>query len=298
MKILTLLSLFLVMGSSYAQQETTTPNSKLDKNSAPVAPAVFYSSSAEDKTIRPADIDVEVPVYLPRKEVEKVFKAIKESLFFLEVNPLRMSGGSLDFNSNNSVDSHRELELDYSSFNFKLMPLDFKFGFENEGWGSFAEVLIEDGNENSELVVFGKAAGHKIGGGLVVKVTSEELTATSSGVARVKAETKSTELGAYFYASFSLVNNDILNLDLWNKFGGGYERSQSSGTKVKGVFFKINPGIDMMFKINSKLMIGSGVEFSYTRLGGDIEITGLKSLSGVGNTFEYELNFIKTKFLF
>ena len=272
------------MNSAHAQ-EVVVETPKVVEKSAPV-----YSM--------PAPIEVDVPYYQPRERVEKIYTVIKDSEFFFEINPLRMSGGSSDFESNHDAVNGPELEMDMSDFNFKLMPLSFKFGFENTNWGSFAEVLIQDSTQHSELVVFSKLGAHKLGAGFSLNMTESELKAKSNATTIVKEKIESTELCAYLYASFKLVDNETLSLEQWTKFGGGYEKVQSDGVKVKGVFMTINPALDLMFKINKKLEIGSGIEISYTRMAGDIEVSSSRSFNGIGNSFEYELNLIKTRFIF
>ena len=105
------------------------------------------------------------------------------------------------------------------------------------------------------------------------------------------------EIAPYFYTSFQLVNDDSLVIEQSNKIGGSYSKSESDGVTVKGLSFIFNPALDVMFKINSKLQIGTGIEATYERFSGDIE-SGANTFSGVGNGFGFELNLIKTKFLF
>jgi hypothetical protein len=275
-----LLCLLVLLQVSYAQEVIVEPSKQ-----APV-----YTM--------PAPIEVEVPYYQPRERVEKIYTAIKDSEFFFEINPLRLSGRSFDFESDQTTNVDPDLELDQSEFNFKLMPLDFKFGFINSGWGSFAEVLIQDDFQYSELVVFAKLGNHRLGGGLSLSVSDEEIRAKSDGKLVARGDTKSTALETYIYSSFSLVSNETLSLDQWNKIGIGYEKNQSSNIKIKGASFTINPALEMMFKINKKLLIGSGIELSYSRLGGRLQVLNGPSYRGVGNAFSYEVNLIKTRFIF
>lgn len=295
MKATLLLSLLLSTG--LVAQETT-------------APASSEKEQPASTVIQPAPLDMDVIIpserapLQPKAEavaikVDKVYNEIKGSKFFLEINPLRMAGFSEDFESNmNTPQDNPELEYDANSFKLKLMPLDFKFGFDNEGWGSFAEVLIEDGDESSELVVFGKIGGHKLGAGLALNVSDEELKIKTNSVEALRANVKSTEIHPYFYASFELANNDTLILEQWNKIGGAYVKQESDDITIKGVSFIFRPALDIMFKINPHLLIGIGAEVEYQRFSGDLKSSGTKLFDGVGNTFSFELNLIKTRFVF
>lgn len=266
-----------------------------------VAPAVFYAPASGDKTVIPQAIEVEVPVYQsfqPREKVAKIYTEIKDSQFFLEINPLRLKGSSDDFESNRmTVSNNPELEFEIGSFKAKMMPLDFKFGFENQGWGSFAEVAIEDGSESSELTIYSKIASVKLGAGLSFSASDEEVKIKQDSIVTSKDSMDMIEIIPYFYTAFQLVNDDSLIIEQWNKIGGSYQKAESDGVTIKGVSFIFNPALDVMFKINPKLQIGLGIEAYYERFSGDIE-SGSNTLDGIGNTFGFELNLIKTKFLF
>lgn len=283
-----------------AQQEEQA-KAKAQQNNQAVAPAVFYAPANGDKTVSPQAIEVEVPVYQafqPREKVAKIYTEIKDSQFFFEINPLRLKGSSIDFESNRmTMNDNPELEIENGSFKAKMMPLDFKFGFENQGWGGFAEVAIEDGVETSELTVYTKIASVKLGAGLSFSASDEEMKIKQNSVVTSKDTMDAMEIAPYFYAAFQLVNDDSLIIEQSNKIGGSYSKAESDGVKVKGLSFIFNPALNVMFKINSKLQIGTGIEVSYERFSGDIE-SGSNTFSGVGNGFGFELNLIKTKFLF
>lgn len=293
--------LSLLFSASVIAQETAViqPPPAPEKNEAPAA----VISPA------PLEMDVALPAQrepLPKSameasvaKVDKIYNEIKGSKFFLEINPLRMTGTYVDFESNqNTMQNNPELELEGSEFKLKLMPLDFKFGFENEGWGSFAEVEIEDGEESSELAVYAKVNGHKFGGGLGLNVTDAEATAKSNNVQIAKEEIRSTVIYPYFYASFELVNDDKLIMEQSNKIGGSYEKAESDTASVEGFAFVFQPSLDVLFKVNPKLLIGFGGELTYRRFSGDIKSSGTSIFGGVGNTFGFEFNLIKTRFVF
>lgn len=269
-------------------------------NNQPVAPAVFYAPASGDKTVSPQAIEVEVPVYTPfqpKAQVQKIYTEIKDSQFFLELNPLSLKLETVDFESNEMNDSHAALAVDTDSLKIRLVPLDFRFGFENQGWGGFGEVRIADGEDESALTVYSKVAGHKFGAGMVLNSYEYDLkmkryAASASGSA------DSTEVGPYIYAAFQLSNDDSVSVEQWNKIGGYYEKTHNGDLKTKGVSFVFHPALDVMFKINPKLQFGTGIEFEYRRFSGDIEIDGLPKYKGVGNSFNFELNLIKTKFIF
>ncbi|AUN97225.1 hypothetical protein DOM21_15535 [Bacteriovorax stolpii] len=296
----TMFVLSLLFSTSVMAQETGVAQPlPLEKNEAPAA------------VIAPAPLEMDVslpatrePLPKPAAEspvarVDKLYNEIKSSKLFLEINPLRMAGASVDFESNQvTMQNNRELELDGSEFKLKLMPLDFKFGFENEGWGSFAEVEIEDGEENSELVVYAKVNGHKFGGGLGLNVTDVEATARSNNVQIAKEELRSTVIYPYFYASFGLVDDAQMIVEQSNKIGGSFEKAESDTASVEGVAFVFQPSLDVLFKVNPKLLIGFGGELSYRRFSGDIKSSGTNIFGGVGNTFGFEFNLIKTRFVF
>lgn len=282
---------------------TPTPVTRpIPQNNQAVAPAVFYAPESGDKTVSPQAIEVEVPVYSqfqPRAQTQKLVSEIKASQFFLEVNPLRLSAYGGDFESNNTSNNGPDLELDVSEFKFKMMPLDFKFGFENSGWGGFAEVLVSDGEDRSEAVLYTKVGIVKLGAGLTLSVTDDETKVKSQNVLVAKGESQRSEVGPYFYAAFEIVNDNSVVIEQWNKIGGVYEKEEEDGvTTYKGVSFLFNPALDVMFKINPKLLIGIGAEFEYRRFSGEYKISNNPNLKGVGNIYGFELNLIKTKFLF
>lgn len=273
---------------------------KTQQSNQAVAPAVFYAPASGDKTVSPQAIEVEVPVYAalqPKAQVQKIYTEIKDSQFFLELNPLSLKVQGMDFESNNIENGYTALEFETDTVKARLVPLDFRFGFENQGWGGFAEVRIADGEDASALTVYSKVSGHKFGAGMVlnsydydVKVKRYTTTATGSG--------DSVEVGPYLYASFQLSNDDSISVEQWNKIGGVYEKTTDGDLSVKGVSFIFHPALDIMFKINPKLQIGTGIEFEYRRFSGDVEIDGIPKYKGVGNSYSFELNLIKTKFLF
>lgn len=316
MKVLSLTTVCLFTVNTYAQSTSQQPVAPVvvqpvaNEVIAPapvlqnqaVAPSVFYAPAAGEKTVSPQAIEVEVPVYQafqPRAEVAKIFKEIKGSEFFFEVKPIRLKGTSMDFKSDLiSVNNNRELEYEESSFKAKLMPLDFKFGFENSGWGSFAEVQIEDGSDSSEVVIFGKIGSSvRLGGGLSFYTSDEEAEVKSDSIVVAKGEADSTVISPYFYAAFQFVNDDLVIIEQSNKIGGSYAKYESGDLKIKGVSFDFTPALDIMFKINPKLQIGGGIEFAYSRFSGDITNAN-KTFGGVGNNFDFELNLFKTKFIF
>lgn len=282
---------------------TPTPTARpVQQNNQAVAPSVFYAPAAGDSTVSPQAIEVEVPVYSPfqpKVQAQKIVSQIKASEFFVEVNPLRLSSYGGDFESNNTTNAGPDLDVEADEFIFKMMPLDFKFGFENHNWGGFAEVMISDGEDRSEVVIFTKVGGAKFGGGLTLKVIDEEAKVRSQGTLVAKGEGSSSEVGPYFYAAFEIINDDSMVIQQWNKVGGVYEKEESNGvTTYKGVSFLFNPALDVMFKINPKLQIGFGAEFEYRRFSGDYTEDNGPSFKGIGNTYGLELNLIKTKFLF
>jgi hypothetical protein len=181
MKVLILATVCLLAQNSFAQNTVPVPGIMHDPAPVPqnqaVAPAVFYAPASGDKTVTPQAIEVEVPVYQPfqpREKVAKIYTEIKGSQFFFEISPLRIKGSSVDFESNRmSTNDNPELEIENGSFKAKMMPLDFKFGFENQGWGGFAEVAIEDGSESSELTVYTKISSVKLGAGLSFSASDE-----------------------------------------------------------------------------------------------------------------------------
>jgi len=301
MRVLTLATVFLLAQTSFAQDVTPVPQPTPAPQDQAVAPAVFYAPANGDKTVTPQAIEVEVPVYQsfqPREKVAKIYTQIKDSQFFFEISPLRIKGSSVDFESNRmSINDNPELEIENGSFKAKMMPLDFKFGFENQGWGGFAEVAIEDGSESSELTVYTKISSVKLGVGLSFSASDEETKIKQDSIVTGKESVDTIEIAPYFYTSFQFVNDDSLVIEQSNKIGGSYSKSESDGVTIKGLSFIFNPALDMMFKINSKLQIGAGIEATYERLSGDIE-SGSNTFSGVGNGFSFELNLIKTKFLF
>lgn len=87
-------------------------------------------------------------------------------------------------------------------------------------------------------------------------------------------------------------------VEQWNKIGGVFSRAESSKVTVEGVSFIFRPGLDVLFKINPKLLIGFGGELEYRRFSGDIKVDGTSKFGGVGNHFGHELNLIKTRFVF
>lgn len=323
MKALSLVTLCLLAQNSFAQVITPTPTPTPTPVPAPiintpetttttvapvavpanqaVAPSAFYGQGSSDKTLTPQTIEVEVPVYQPfqpREKVAKIYTEIKDSQFFFEINPFSIKGSSVDFESNRmTMNDNPELELEMNSFKAKLMPLNFKFGFENQGWGSFAQVGIEEGSETSELTVYTKILSIKLGAGLSFSASDEENKVKQNSIVTDKSTMDSIEITPYFYTAFQLVNDDSLVVEQWNKIGGSYVKAESDGVTVKGVAFIFNPALDIMFKINSKLQIGMGIEGYYERFSGDIE-SGSSTFSGIGNSFGFELNLIKTKFLF
>lgn len=285
MKTLVMLALCLPFTLAFSQEEIVQ------------APPSFQNQNEINKTMSPP-IDVVVPYHKPIEQVNIVYNKIKDSVLFLEINPVSLKYRYMDFQSDNLTNNIRDLDLDMSQFKFKLMPLDFKFGFDNSSWGSFAEVQIDDDSNYSELAVYGKISGHKIGGGLSLQVEKDELNVTVSG-AKGTAKIKETTIEPYFYASFELANNESLIFEQWTKIGGAYQDSESDDVRFKGLAFVFNPALELYFKINSKLLIGSGIEFTYMRYTGDITVSGVANSYGVtGNAFQMEFNLIKTKFLF
>lgn len=282
---------------------TVTPAARpIQQNNQAVAPAVFYAPVSGEKVVSPTEIEVEVPVYSqfqPRVKAQQIVTEIKSSEFFLEVNPLRLTANGGDFESNNTSNAGPELEFDKTESKFKMMPLDFKFGFENQNWGGFAEVMISDGEDRSEAVIYTKIGPVKLGGGLTLSMSDDETKVKSQGVLVAKGESDSSEIGPYFFSAFEVVNNDSVVIEQWNKIGGVFEKEEVNGTTTfKGVSFLFNPALDIMFKINPKLLIGIGAEFEYRRFSGDIKLSNYPSYKGIGNTYGFELNLIKTKFLF
>ncbi|MEA9357103.1 hypothetical protein SHI21_12835 [Bacteriovorax sp. PP10] len=330
MKALTLATVCLLATSSYAQDTynqpampvanptpapTTTTIITPAPQAAPVvlpgpppvpqnqavAPAVFYAPASGDRTVTPQALEVEVPVYAPsqiKAKVQKIYTEISTSQFFVELNPLSLKISTLDFQSNYMEDGNRALEFDTNDFKARLVPLDFKFGFENQGWGSFAEVLISDGEDSSDLTIYAKLGEHKLGGGMVLSSYDYDAKIKRFGATTGTGSANSVEVGSYFYASFQLSNDDSISVEQWNKIGGFYEDTSGGGVTVKGVSFVFNPALDIMFKINPKLQIGTGMEFEYRRFSGDVQVNSLPKRDGVGNSFSFELNLIKTKFLF
>lgn len=298
MKTIVMLALCLPFSFALSQEEVVQ------------APPTFHNPSEINKTMSPP-IDVVVPYHQavePAKEpvkesvkveqINNVYSQIKDSVLFLEINPVSLKYNYMDFLSDNLTNNVRDLDLDTSQLKFKMMPLNFKFGFDNASWGSFAEVEIEDESNASELVIYGKIGGHKLGGGLSFQVEENEANVTVAGV-KGKAKTKETSVHPYFYMSFELSNSESLIVEQWTKIGGACQDSQSDDIRFKGLAFVFNPALEMYFKINPKLMIGSGLEFMYMRYAGDITVSGVKNTYGVtGNAFEMEFNIIKTKFLF
>lgn len=270
------------------------------QNNQAVAPAVFYAPAAGEKTLSPQSIEVEVPVYStiqPKSQVQKIYTEIKGSQFFLELNPLSLKVAGNDFESNEMDNGNPALEFDTNTVKARLVPLDFRFGFENEGWGSFAEVRIADGEDSSALTIYSKIAGHKFGAGLVLNSYDYDIKVKRYGASGTGAG-DSVEIGPYFYASFQLSNDDSISIEQWNKIGAFYEKNSNSDMSVKGISFVFHPALDIMFKINPKLQIGTGMEFEYTRFSGDLQVSDLPKYKGIGNSYSFELNLIKTKFLF
>ncbi len=105
------------------------------------------------------------------------------------------------------------------------------------------------------------------------------------------------EISPYFYSAFQLVNSDLLSIEQSNKIGGSYISAKSDGVTIKGFSFNFTPAIDLMFKINSKIQFGTGLEMTYVRFSGEIE-TNANTFDGVADGFQYEFNFLQAKFIF
>ena len=245
----------------------------------------------------PAPIEVEVPYYQPRTQIEKINTVLRDSEFFFEMNPLRISGSSFDFTSDQTTFVKPDFEVDDSEFDLNLLPLDFKFGFNNVDWGSFAEVNLQENSQDSEMVIYGRSNGHKFGAGFGANISKDKVRLKSNGVLIGKGESKLTEVTAYFYSSFMLIDNSLLTLEQWNKFGGGYQRISGADLIIKGLLLRVEPAIELMFKINNKLQIGTGFELRYERFGGHIYMDS-SDFKGVADNFGYEFNIIKTRFNF
>lgn len=293
-------AMFMQQQAMAAQQAAAAAQPAPQQNKA-VAPAVFYAPVAGDRTVSPQAIEVEVPVYKsfePRKQIQQIYSEIRDSQFYVEINPLRLSVYSDDFESNNITNDNPNLEYESNEFKLKLLPLDFKFGFENPNWGSFAEIVISDAEDKSQVVVYAKSGALKIGAGLTFSITDSDAKIKEFGVQTGKGESDSMQIGPYLYCAFQLSNDDSVSIEQWNKIGGLYEKEESNGSVIKGISFVFNPALDVMFKINPKLQIGTGVEFEYQRFSGDISVKNFPKYKGIGNSYDFELNLIKTKFLF
>ena len=295
MIVLTFLTLCIFIQNSFAQDL----NPSLQKTDA--VPTVLSVEEDGHKAVTPREINVEVPVYpsLPIKEnVARIYTEIKESHFFLELNPLSIKGSTVDFESNLvSSAGNPELEIGTGSFKMRVLPLDLKFGFENPEWGSFAKVKIENAKESSELTIYTKIYFIKLGGGLSFSTSDEETTIKEQSVTTSVNKMKTIDISPYLYVTFQFVNNDTLIIEQSNKIGGSYSSSKSDDVTVKGGSFIFNPALDILFKINSKFQLGTGFEMAYERFSGQIE-KNLNTFSGVGNGFGFEFNLIKTKILF
>lgn len=267
------------------------------------APPSFHNPNEINKTM-PAPIDVVVPYHqeVPKtpvvEQVNKIYETIKGSVFFLEVNPVNITIVGGDFESNNLTNDKRDLEMEVSGTKFQLMPLNFKFGFENTGWGSFAKVNIEDNDNDSELVIYGKAGSHKFGFGLQLKSVEADLDLKVYGVKKIDTNAKESVLSPYFYYSLAFADNESLIFEQWMKIGAAFSNKEQDDVRIKGVAFVIRPAFDLMFKINPKLQIGTGVEFEYQRFSGKVEAPNINTFEGVGNSFQIDFNLIKTRFIF
>ena len=295
MKVLTFLTLCIFIQNSFAQDL----NPSLQKPDA--VPTVLSVEEDGHTAVTPREIKVDVPVYpsLPiRENVARIYTEIKESHFFLELNPLSIKGSAVDFESNLvSSAGNPELEIGTGSFKMRVLPLDLKFGFENPEWGSFAKVKIENAKEFSELTIYTKIYFIKLGGGLSFSTSDEETTIKEQSVTTSVNKMKTIDISPYLYVTFQFVNNDTLIIEQSNKIGGSYSSSKSDDVTVKGGSFIFNPALDILFKINSKFQLGTGFEMAYERFSGQIE-KNLNTFSGVGNGFGFEFNLIKTKIIF
>lgn len=257
--------------------------------------------SAQDIVVEP-----ETQINFPDPASQKVTNSpivifgdeVNDSQFYVFFKAFSISNSSADFESDMKMPKGSELEFDIDNSQVRLMPLDFRIGFENKSWGSFAEILINDELQSSELVIYSKNGNTRVGPGFLAKIENKEFDVKSNGEVIGTEKKKNTEVAAYLYAAFTLLDNQMITVEQWNKAGISFEKTDEDNAKIEAFTFLINPAIDLMFKINKKLQIGTGVELSYGRVSGEFQAGNSLNYEGVGNIFSYELNLIKAKFLF
>ena len=259
-------------------------------------PPIESVTSQTPTNLPPLEIDV--PIFQPRQKVEEIYTEIKGSKFFLEVNPLIFTHVTQDSETNEENNGVPVTKVDYSKTKFRLMPLDFKIGFDNENWGSFADIYIEGSSENSEIVIYSRISALKIGGALQLKSTTREKTVTSNGTPNKTINTKETSFSTAFYLAGAFANSEKMFVEGYTYIGGGYASDDDGSLKTSGAYFYTTLGLDIYHKINKNFMLGFGGEFYYSRFVGDVSYTGSTTHSGIGNTFSFEWDFIKAKFLF
>lgn len=209
----------------------------------------------------PAAVPVtqEVPV---TNVLSQIGNEIANSKFYIEFKPLSYSYEDVNLKSNDLFDNQRLFEIKGNSSRLRVLPTDFRFGFENSNWGSVADIEIEDDNQAGDVAVFSKVGPLKVGLGLKLDYQRTELKAYKLESEVSSSIEKSTFIGPYLYLATTTENTQS-EFNLWGKAGWFFSTAEVDGSDIDINGLGVSGGLDYYQKINSKLYIGLGGEFTY-----------------------------------
>lgn len=225
-----------------------------------------------------------------------IVQEISTSRFFLEFKPFKFNYTNLSAKSDLMVNSYNVYEERSDIFKAKMLALDFRFGFENANWGSFADIEIEGDSQFSEFTVYSNGPFAKVGFGIILDF--ENVSSTTKTFGEIVSETnkESLEISPYFYFAFKFAENDSVAISQWNKVGSIFNRDVVSDVELTGLGVRYNAGLDIMFKVNKNVQVGLGLEFDLKAI--RIEIEDLPDASTSALEVDFEIDLFKVKYLF
>lgn len=240
------------------------------------------------QTPAPAPVTSEVSA---ANMLAQIGNGIANSKFYIELKPLSYSYEDASIKSNDLFNDRRLFEIKGNSSRLRVLPTDFRFGFENNNWWSVADIVIEDDTQSGDIAVFSKVGPLKVGLGLNLDYQRTELKAYKMESEVSSSIEKSTYIGPYLYLATTTENSQS-EFNLWGKAGWFFSTAEVDGSDIDINGLGVSGGMDYYQKINSKLYIGLGGEFTYMYAKSD------KEYNFDMNQILFELSVFKVKYHF
>lgn len=181
----------------------------------------------------------------------------------------------------------------------QVLPLNFTFRYDNNDWGSIANLSLEDTNELSGVWYTRLGDQFKIGIAPQYKYVRTSTKEKELGTVTDRSTSKEHELAIGLYTGFDIIDSENIYFEIANTVSGVYgsgEVENSVELTMYGVRF--NPSFNFFYKTKKQFHLGFGMNTDVTFFAGDVKAPGVSKVDISGYIIDLKLELLKMKILF